>query len=201
MQVRCRILDVVMLVLGGTAFRSEYGTAVDTREISTGKLIVSLCVPLCPFAFSDCSLLTPKYYFAVFGKAVEVDVFAFLYGRRLLLAPCISLVEHKSSVFNVFFGMLSCVGAERHGHECSSIPVVTHPIPVLRSGVLIRRRAALRNRQRRADDAMTAISLDIALLVSAANRGHLDGDATDDPFGKLQVRTRTSIIRQPRVHR
>lgn len=73
--------------------------------------------------------------FAVFGKAVEADVFAFLYGRRLVLAPCISLVEHKSSFVNEFFGMLLCVPVERYGHECSPIPVVTHPILVLRSGV------------------------------------------------------------------
>jgi len=103
MQVRCRILDVVMLVLAGTAFRSEYATAVDILEISIGKLIVSLGI-------LGLLAVNSQIPFAVFGKAVEADVFAFLYGRRLLLAPCISPVEHKSSVFNVFFGMLSCVG-------------------------------------------------------------------------------------------
>jgi hypothetical protein len=35
--------------------------------------------------------------FAVFGKAVEVDVFAFFHGGRLMLAPCVSLVEYESS--------------------------------------------------------------------------------------------------------
>jgi hypothetical protein len=130
MQVRCRILDVVMLVSAGTAFRSEYGTAVDTLEISTGKLIVFLCI-LGLFAVNS------QIPFAVFGKAVEADVFAFLLWQTAV-ARSVHLTRRTQIV------RLQCVlwhalmrGAERHGHECSSIPVVTHPIPVLRSGVLI----------------------------------------------------------------
>ena len=91
MQVRCRILDVVMLELAGTAFRSEYAAAVDIFEIFIGKLIVSLGI---------LGLLAVNFQipFAVFGKAVEAGVFPFLYGGRPVLAPCISLVEHKSSL-------------------------------------------------------------------------------------------------------
>jgi hypothetical protein len=86
MQVRRRILDVVMLVLAGTAFRSEYATAVDILEISIGKLMVSLGI-------LGLLAVNSQIPFAVFGKAVEADVFAFLHGGRLVLAPCISLVD------------------------------------------------------------------------------------------------------------
>jgi hypothetical protein len=59
---------------------------------------------------------------------VEADVFSFLYGRRLVLAPCISLVEHKSSFVNEFFGML-------RGWSLSQIDVVSTAMrPTILSG-------------------------------------------------------------------
>jgi hypothetical protein len=115
-KVRRRIIDVVMLALAGTAFRSEYATTVDILEIPIGKLIV-----LIPYA--------------VFGQAVEADVFAFLHGGRLVLAPCISLVEYKSCFVDKFFSTLSCALVKRHGHEWSPFPVVTHPSLILRTGL------------------------------------------------------------------
>src|SRR5258705_8108051 len=121
MQVCRRILDIVMLVLAGTAFRSQYATTVDILEISIGKLIVSLGI-IGLFAINS------QIPFAVFGKSVDADVFAFLHGGRLVLAPCISLVEYKSSFVDELFGMLICALVKCHGHECSPFPVVTHPI-------------------------------------------------------------------------
>jgi hypothetical protein len=51
-KVRRRIIDVVMLALAGTAFRSEYAATVDILEIPIGKLIV----------------LTPKYHMPYSAK-------------------------------------------------------------------------------------------------------------------------------------
>ena len=88
MQVGCRIFDVVMPVLAGPAFRSQYATAVNIPEISEGKRVMRLGIfgPL---------VVDPQKPFAVFGKTVETDIFAFLQGRRLVLAPVIALVEYE----------------------------------------------------------------------------------------------------------
>src|ERR1700716_571122 len=63
-QVGCRILDVVMPVLAGPAFRSQYATAVNIPEISEGKRVMRLGIfgPL---------VVDPQKPFAVFGKTVE----------------------------------------------------------------------------------------------------------------------------------
>src|ERR1700688_4660111 len=65
---------------------------------------------------------------AVFGKAVEVNEFIFLLCGRPVLAPCIALVEYKSSFVDELFGMLIRLSVKRHGDGCSPLQVVTHPI-------------------------------------------------------------------------
>src|SRR5438309_1630393 len=98
-QVGCRVLDVVMPVLAGPAFRSQHATTVNIPEISEGKRVVRLGMfgPL---------VIDPQKPFAVFGKTVETDIFAFLLGGRLVLAPVIALVECESSFFDELSGVL-----------------------------------------------------------------------------------------------
>src|SRR3979411_1086017 len=81
-QVGGRILDVVMPVLAGPAFRSQYAPTVKLPTISDGKRAMrrGMFGPL---------VVDPQKPFAVFGKTVETDIFAFLQGRRLMLAPVI----------------------------------------------------------------------------------------------------------------
>ncbi len=61
---------------------------------------------------------------AVFGKAVEANEFIFLLCRRPVLAPCVPLVQYKSSFADKLFGMLVCPVVERHGHGFSPTDVV-----------------------------------------------------------------------------
>jgi hypothetical protein len=102
-QMGCRILDVVMPVLAGPAFRSQYATAVNIPEISEGKRVMRLGIfgPL---------VVDPQKPFAIFGKTVETDIFAFLQGRRVMLAPVIALVEYESSFIDE---RLACSYARR----------------------------------------------------------------------------------------
>ena len=113
-QVGCRILDVVMPVLAGSAFRSQYATTVNIPEISEGKRVVRLGIfgPL---------VVDPQKPFAVFGKTVETDTFAFLQGRRLVLAPVIALVEYESSFIDERFGLLIRSSVKGHGHGGSPV--------------------------------------------------------------------------------
>src|SRR5258707_15399737 len=108
-QVGCRILDVVMPELAGPAFRSQYATAVNIPEISEGKRVMRLGIfgPL---------VVDPQEPFTVLGKTVETDIFAFLQGRRLMLAPVIALVEYEPPFIDELFGMLIRSSVKRHGH-------------------------------------------------------------------------------------
>jgi hypothetical protein len=116
-QVRCRVLDIIVLVLAGAAFCGDEATAVDVLEIPIGKFVMSLGV----LRFF---VIDSRIPFAVFGKTVEANEFVLLLCRRLVLAPCISLVEYKSSVVDKPFGMLECSSVKRHGHGCSPVRVV-----------------------------------------------------------------------------
>jgi hypothetical protein len=120
--------------LAGPAFRSQYATAVNIPEISEGKRVMRLGIfgPL---------VVDPQKPFAVFGKTVETDIFAFLQGRRLMLAPVIALVEYESSFIDELFGMLIRSSVKRHGHGYS---------PVCEAGNAIE--------DSRAFDALTAIN-------------------------------------------
>jgi hypothetical protein len=84
-------LDVIMFVLAGAAFCREQAAAMDLLEIPIGKFIVSLGV-------FRLFVIDSQIPLAVFGKAVEANEFIFLLRGRLVLAPCISLVEYKSSL-------------------------------------------------------------------------------------------------------
>jgi hypothetical protein len=61
---------------------------VDIFEISVGKFVVSL--GLLRFFVVDSQIP-----FAVFGKTVQANEFIFLLCGRLVLAPCIALVEYE----------------------------------------------------------------------------------------------------------
>src|ERR1700682_1643626 len=159
MQVRCRDLDVIVLVLARAAFRSEHATAVDIFEVPIGKFVVSL-------GLVRLFVVDTQIPLAVFGKAVEANEFIFLLCGWPVLAPCIALVEYKSSFVDELFGMLICPSVKRHGHGCSPLQVVTHPI--LRIGVGLPRTMP-RNRQNRTRGAMTAINFRIVLSIAAAN--------------------------------
>ena len=113
-QVGCRILDVVMPVLAGSAFRSQYATTVNIPEISEGKRVVRLGI-------FGLLVVDPQKPFAVFGKTVETDIFAFLQGRRLVLAPVIALVEYKSSFIDERFGVLIRSSVKSRGHGGSLV--------------------------------------------------------------------------------
>src|SRR4051794_5330763 len=109
MQVRCRTLDVKVLVLARATFCSEHAATVDIFEIPIGKLVVSFGI-LRPFVVES------QMPFAVFGKSVEANEFIFLLRGRLVLTPCIALVEYESSFVDELFGMLICSSVKRHGH-------------------------------------------------------------------------------------
>src|ERR1700730_17157926 len=66
MQVRCRDLDVIVLVLARAAFRSEHATAVDIFEVPIGKFVVSL-------GLVRLFVVDTQIPLAVFGKAVEAN--------------------------------------------------------------------------------------------------------------------------------
>src|SRR6202048_4106055 len=117
MQVRCRDLDVIVLVLARAAFRSEHATAVDIFEIPIGKFVVSL-------GLVRLFVVDTQIPLAVFGKAVEANEFIFLLCGRPVLAPCIALVEYKSSFVDEMFGMLVGSSVKRHSHGCSPTQVV-----------------------------------------------------------------------------
>src|SRR3982074_523012 len=110
-------LDVIMFVLAGAAFCREQAAAMYLLESPTGKFIVSLGV-------FRLFVIDSQIPLAVFGKAVEANEFIFLLRGRLVLAPCISLVEYKSSFVDELFGVLICSWVKRHGHGCSPIQVV-----------------------------------------------------------------------------
>ena len=96
---------------------------MDILEIAVGKLVMPLGV-LKPL------VVEPQIPLAVFGKAVAADVFVFLPGGRLMLAPVISLVEYKSSFVNKLSGMLIGALVKRHGHGCSPVLIADVASPV-----------------------------------------------------------------------
>src|ERR1700716_2817394 len=111
MQVRCRVLDIIVLVLAGSAFCGEHPTAMEFLEIAMGKLVVSLGILGFFVVYSQ---MPP----AVFGKAAEADQFIFLLCRRLVLAPRIAFVEHEFPFPDEFFGVLKRASVKSHGHGC-----------------------------------------------------------------------------------
>jgi hypothetical protein len=115
MQVRCRVLDIIVLVLAGAAFCGEQATAVDVFEIPIGKFVMSLGV-------RRFFVIDSQIPFAVFGKTVEADEFVLLLCRRLVLASCISLVVYKFAFVDKPFGVLECSSVKRHGHGLFSCP-------------------------------------------------------------------------------
>jgi hypothetical protein len=66
-------------------------------------------------------VVDPQKPFAVFGKTVETDIFAFLQGGRPVLAPVIALVEYESSLIDERFGVLIRSSVKRHGHGYSPV--------------------------------------------------------------------------------
>ena len=89
MQVRCRVLDVMVLILVRAAFCGEHATAVDIFKFPVGEFVVSLGV----LGFLVVDSQIPL---AIFRKTVEANEFIFLLCGWPVLAPCIALVEYKS---------------------------------------------------------------------------------------------------------
>src|SRR3984893_4033660 len=83
-------------------------------EIPVGKLVM-------PLGILRLLVVHPQIPFGVFGKPMEANVFVFLLGGRLMLAPRISIVEYKSSFFDKLSGMLIGSSIKRHGHGCSPV--------------------------------------------------------------------------------
>src|ERR1700730_4974853 len=83
-------------------------------EIPVGKLVM-------PLGILRLLVVHPQIPFAVFGKPMEANVFVFLLGGRLMLAPRISRVEHKSSFLEEFSGVLISASVKRHGHGDSPV--------------------------------------------------------------------------------
>src|SRR3979411_769125 len=71
MQVRRCVLDVMVLVLAGAAFRGQQTTEVDTCQTPRGKFFVALGLLMFLFVDSQIPL-------AVFGKTVKANEFIFL---------------------------------------------------------------------------------------------------------------------------
>ncbi len=117
MQVRCRVLDVMVLILARAAFCGEHATAVDILEVSIGKFVMSL-------GLLGLFVVDSQIPLAVFGKAVAADEFILLFCRRPVLAPCVPLVQYKFSVVDQFSGMLVGSSVKRHSHGCSPTQVV-----------------------------------------------------------------------------
>src|ERR1700735_5006089 len=114
MQLRDSVFDVAVLVLAGAPFCREHATAVDLAEILIGKFV--MCLGVLRLFVVD-SQIPP----AVFGKAVEANEFIFLLRRRMVLAPCISLVEYKFSFVDELFGVLICAWVKGYGHGRSPV--------------------------------------------------------------------------------
>ena len=112
-----RALDIIMLVLAGAAFGREQAAAMHLLEIPIGEFI--MCLGLLGLVVVD-SQIPP----AVFGKAVEANEFIFLLRRRLVLAPCISLVEYEFSFVDERFGVLICAWVKGYGHGRSPVRVI-----------------------------------------------------------------------------
>jgi hypothetical protein len=153
MQVRCRVLDVMVLVLTRAAFRSQHAAAVDLLEIPIGKFVVSLGLLRFPFVDSQIPL-------AVFGKTMEANEFIFLLCGWPVLAPCIALVEDKSSFADKVLGMLICSSVKRHGHGCSPFSS-----DAFIAGALVLPEQYPRNRRSKAHAAMMAINLRVFLSI------------------------------------
>ena len=117
MQVRDRVFDVIVMVLPRAAFCREYATAVNIFKVPVGEFVVSLGV----LGFLVVDSQVPL---AIFRKTVEANEFIFLLCGWPVLAPCIALVEYKSSVVDQFSGMLVGSSVKRHSHGCSPTQVV-----------------------------------------------------------------------------
>src|ERR1700730_6395878 len=146
MQVRCRALDVIVLVLARAAFCSEHAAAVDIVEISIGKLVVS-------FGILRPLVVDSQMPFSVLGKTMEANEFIFLLCGRPVLTPCIALVEYRFAFVDELFGMLISSSVKRHGHGFSpfkSLRIQFH--------ICVLPRTARCSRRSRTRGAMTTIN-------------------------------------------
>src|ERR1700680_2016343 len=89
---------------------------MDVFEISIGKLVMSLGI----LGFF---VVDPQMPLAVFGEAMALDELILLLRRRLVFASGIALVEHESSLGDVFFCMRECPSVKCYGHRYSPVRV------------------------------------------------------------------------------
>src|SRR3977135_2513175 len=89
-QMRCRVLNVVVLVLTRATFRSERATAVDICKIPIRKFVV-------PLGIFRLLVVDSKIPFAVFGKAMKAKELIFLLCGRPVLAPTNLVLEYNPS--------------------------------------------------------------------------------------------------------
>jgi hypothetical protein len=119
MQVRCRVLDIIVLVLAGAAFCGEQATAVDVFEIPIGKFVMSLGV-------RRFFVIDSQIPFAVFGKTVEAEMNSF----SCCADGWCSLHASRSSYTNLpsLISPLACSNARR----LSVTAMVCSPVRVVR---------------------------------------------------------------------
>src|ERR1700731_1383145 len=87
MQVSHREFDVVVLALSGTGFRRQQPATVDVLKVAPRELVAALPV-LVPLA------LNPEMPPCMRGDPVPLDVVVLLPGRGLVLAPCVTVIDH-----------------------------------------------------------------------------------------------------------
>ena len=99
MQMRCRILDIKVLVLARPAFRGKHATTVDVDEVPVGKFVPS-------FGMRGLFLVDAEMPFSEFLDPVSIDKVVLLLRRRLVLAPCVSFIEYKPAANDEFLRMV-----------------------------------------------------------------------------------------------
>jgi hypothetical protein len=94
-QLRGGIFDVAVLVLTGSALRSQYSAAVDTFKITMGKFMPSRGILWL-------LIIDPQIPHCVFPESICREELIFRLRGQPVLAPCISSVEHKAPAHNEF---------------------------------------------------------------------------------------------------
>jgi hypothetical protein len=82
--------DIEIFVLASPAFRRKHPPPVNFFKIAIGEFVVLLGLLIV-------LIIHAQMPFAVFAKTVRADEFIFFLRRRLVLAPCISVVRYEGS--------------------------------------------------------------------------------------------------------
>src|SRR3979490_126662 len=110
-QVRGCILDVIMLVLAGPAFRREHAATMDFLEIAVGKFVSA-------FRVFGLLVVNSQVPFCILLEPVALDELVLLLGGRLMLAPGIPLVIDGVPCLDELLCVRKCASVEVHRHGC-----------------------------------------------------------------------------------